>query len=66
MLDFAEGRTDLLVATTVVEVGIDVDKAVFQVNNRVQAALPRLPDEVRRNGVTVQKPRQNTFAQGAS
>ncbi len=41
--------------TATFEVGIDVDKAVFQVNNRVQAALPRLPDEVRRNGVTVQK-----------
>ena len=41
--------------TATFEVGIDVDKAVFQVNNRVQAALPRLPDEVRRNGVIVQK-----------
>ncbi len=30
-------------------------RAVFQLNNRVQIALPRLPDEVRRNGVTVQK-----------
>jgi hydrophobe/amphiphile efflux-1 (HAE1) family protein len=28
---------------------------VFNVNNRVQIALPRLPDEVRRNGVIVQK-----------
>src|SRR5690606_30979453 len=35
--------------------GTDVDQAVFNVNNRVQAALPRLPDEVRRNGVLVQK-----------
>ena len=43
--------------TTVVtfEVGTDIDKATFQVNNRVQIALPRLPDEVRRNGVLVQK-----------
>src|SRR5688572_2448328 len=37
------------------EVGTDVDKAVFQLNNRVQLALPRLPEEVRRNGVIVQK-----------
>ena len=29
--------------------------AIFDVNNRVQRALPRLPDEVRRNGVIVQK-----------
>src|SRR5690606_6048925 len=37
------------------EPGTNVDQAIFNVNNRVQAALPRLPDEVRRNGVLVQK-----------
>jgi hydrophobe/amphiphile efflux-1 (HAE1) family protein len=37
------------------EPGTNVDQAVFNVNNRVQRALPRLPDEVRRNGVIVQK-----------
>ncbi|HWS74391.1 MAG TPA: multidrug efflux RND transporter permease subunit [Quisquiliibacterium sp.] len=41
--------------TVTFEVGTDVDKATFNVNNRVQLALPRLPDEVRRNGVIVQK-----------
>jgi len=41
------------------EVGTDVDKATFDVNNRVQLATPRLPDEVRRNGVTVAKRSQN-------
>lgn len=41
--------------TATFEVGTDVDKAVFQLNNRVQLALPRLPEEVRRLGVTVQK-----------
>ena len=41
--------------TATFEVGTDVDQATFNVNNRVQLALPRLPDEVRRNGVTVQK-----------
>lgn len=41
--------------TATFEVGTDVDKAVFQLNNRVQLALPRLPEEVRRNGVVVQK-----------
>ena len=41
--------------TATFEVGTDVDRAVFQVNNRVQVALPRLPEEVRRNGVVVQK-----------
>src|SRR5918992_1022639 len=37
--------------TATFEVGTDVDKAVFQLNNRVQLAFPRLPEEVRRNGV---------------
>ncbi len=41
--------------TATFEVGTDVDKATFQLNNRVQLALPRLPEEVRRNGIVVQK-----------
>jgi hydrophobe/amphiphile efflux-1 (HAE1) family protein len=41
--------------TVTFETGTDVDKAVFNVNNRVQLATPRLPAEVTRNGVTVQK-----------
>jgi len=45
--------------TATFEVGTDVDKATFNINNRVQLAAPRLPDEVRRNGVTVAKRSQN-------
>jgi multidrug efflux pump len=41
--------------TATFDVGTDVDAATFQLNNRVQLALPRLPEEVRRNGVIVQK-----------
>ena len=41
--------------TATFEPGTNVDNAVFNVNNRVQLAVPRLPDEVRRNGVIVQK-----------
>ncbi|MCC7080198.1 MAG: multidrug efflux RND transporter permease subunit [Burkholderiales bacterium] len=41
--------------TATFEVGTDVDKAVFQINNRVEIAMPRLPEEVRRNGVVVRK-----------
>src|SRR6478609_2703413 len=41
--------------TATFEVGTNIDTAVFQLNNRVQIALPRLPEEVRRNGVIVQK-----------
>jgi hydrophobe/amphiphile efflux-1 (HAE1) family protein len=36
-------------------VGTDPDIAVINVQNRVQAALPLLPEEVRRQGVTVAK-----------
>ncbi len=36
-------------------VGTDVDQAVIDVQNRVQAALPLLPEEVRRQGIIVRK-----------
>jgi HAE1 family hydrophobic/amphiphilic exporter-1/multidrug efflux pump len=49
------GSDGNLTITATFEVGTDVDRATFQLNNRVQTALPRLPDEVRRNGVLVQK-----------
>ena len=44
-----------LTITATFEVGTDIDRATFQLNNRVQTALPRLPAEVRTNGVLVQK-----------
>ncbi len=47
--------TGSLTITVTFDPGTNVDQAVFNVNNRVQIALPRLPDEVRRNGVIVQK-----------
>src|SRR3982750_1655853 len=47
--------TGALQITATFEPGTNVDQSVFNVNNRVQIALPRLPDEVRRNGVIVQK-----------
>ena len=49
------GSDGQLNITATFEVGTDIDRATFQLNNRVQTALPRLPDEVRRNGVLVQK-----------
>ena len=48
--------------TATFEVGTNVDMASVNVNNRVKAAEPRLPEEVRRNGVTVQK-RSNDILQ---
>src|SRR3954466_2796783 len=45
----------LLSITLTFEIGTNVDTAVINTNNRVQTALPRLPDDVRRTGVLVQK-----------
>jgi multidrug efflux pump len=45
-----------LVTTTVTfEIGTDIDQAATNVNNRVRLAEPLLPEEVRRNGITVTK-----------
>jgi len=41
--------------TVTFAIGTDPDQATIDVNNRVQAAEPRLPEEVRRQGVTVKK-----------
>ena len=48
------GNGALSIAVTF-KVGTDPDLAAINVNNRVQAALPLLPEEVRRLGVTVRK-----------
>src|SRR5665213_1913926 len=37
------------------EIGTDVDIAAVNVNNRVNEVTPRLPEEVRRQGVTVER-----------
>ncbi|WP_293931641.1 efflux RND transporter permease subunit [Iodobacter sp.] len=37
------------------EIGTDPDQATINVNNRVSAALAQLPEEVKRQGVTVKK-----------
>ena len=44
-----------LTITATFETGTDVDQATFNVSNRVNIALPRLPDDVRRTGLIVQK-----------
>jgi multidrug efflux pump len=41
--------------TVYFEVGTDPDQATIDVNNRVQAAQAKLPEEVRRQGVNVEK-----------
>ena len=44
-----------LVITVTFDIGTNIDQATFNVSNRVNTALSRLPDEVRRNGIVVQK-----------
>ncbi|MBT9498684.1 MAG: efflux RND transporter permease subunit, partial [Zoogloea sp.] len=45
--------------TATFEVGTNPDTALIAVNNRVKVAEPRLPDDVRRTGVLVQKRSNN-------
>ncbi|TMI39801.1 MAG: efflux RND transporter permease subunit [Betaproteobacteria bacterium] len=52
----SQGTTDGLMTLTVTfKLGTDPDKAQQQVQNRVAQAEPRLPDEVRRLGITTVK-----------
>jgi HAE1 family hydrophobic/amphiphilic exporter-1 len=48
----SDGRAQI---TVTFALGTDLDQAQVQVQNRVAAAEPRLPEEVRRQGVTTQK-----------
>ncbi|TMN93430.1 multidrug efflux RND transporter permease subunit [Pseudoalteromonas phenolica] len=52
----SDGRLTL---TVTFALGIDLDQAQVQVQNRVNNALPRLPQEVQRLGVTAQKSSPN-------
>src|SRR5436190_9861436 len=49
------GSDGVLVTTVTFKPGTDVDLAQVQVQNRVGQALARLPEDVRRLGVTTQK-----------
>src|SRR5215204_3422132 len=52
----SQSTTDGVMALTVTfKLGTDLDKAQVQVQNRVNQALPKLPEEVRRLGVTTLK-----------
>src|SRR5881394_2529575 len=53
---FSQATSDGVMTLTVTfKLGTDVDKAQVQVQNRVAQALPKLPEEVRRLGVTTTK-----------
>ncbi|HET7197434.1 MAG TPA: multidrug efflux RND transporter permease subunit [Burkholderiales bacterium] len=49
------GSNGILQIEVTFDIGTDADQAALNVNNRVKQAEPRLPEEVRRQGVTVQK-----------
>ena len=52
----SQATTDgVLTLTVTFKIGTDVELAEVQVQNRVQRALPRLPEEVRQIGVMTQK-----------
>ena len=55
-LHVTQATTDGVMTLTVTfKLGTDLDKAQVQVQNRVAQALPRLPEEVRRLGVTTRQ-----------
>ena len=53
--DSSADSSGTLTITATFEIGTDIDRATFNVSNRLNIALPRLPDEVRRTGIVVQK-----------
>ena len=53
---FSQSTQDGVMTLTITfKLGTDIDKAQVQVQNRVSQALPKLPEEVRRLGVTTTK-----------
>jgi multidrug efflux pump len=53
---FSQATADGVMTLTITfGIGTDLDKAQVQVQNRVSQALPRLPEEVQRLGVTTEK-----------
>ncbi len=53
--DSSADSSGTLTITATFEIGTEIDRATFNVSNRLNIALPRLPDEVRRTGIVVQK-----------
>ncbi len=53
------GNDGVLTIVVTFEVGADLDIAQVEVQNRVNQASPRLPEEVRRQGITVLKKSSN-------
>ncbi|RXZ44047.1 efflux RND transporter permease subunit [Crenobacter cavernae] len=61
-LQSSSSSNGTLTLSVTFKIGTDADQATINVNNRVQSALAKLPEEVRRQGVTVKK-RSTAFLQ---
>ncbi|MEC5387400.1 multidrug efflux RND transporter permease subunit [Uliginosibacterium sp. H3] len=54
-LNSTSASNGMVTITVTFDIGTDIDQAALNVNNRVKQVESRLPQEVRRQGVTVQK-----------
>lgn len=54
-MNSTSGSNGALELQVTFEIGSDIDQAALEVNNRVKQIEARLPEEVRRQGVTVEK-----------
>jgi hydrophobe/amphiphile efflux-1 (HAE1) family protein len=53
--DSSADSSGTLMITATFELGTNIDQATFNISNRVNIALPRLPSEVRQTGIVIQK-----------
>jgi len=53
-----------LTITATFEIGTDIDMATFNVSNRVNIALPRLPEDVRRTGLKALQRHSDSYHAG--
>ncbi|HLQ37392.1 MAG TPA: multidrug efflux RND transporter permease subunit [Planctomycetota bacterium] len=54
-MDSTSGSNGALQLYATFEIGSDIDRAALEINNRIKQVDARLPEEVRRQGVTVEK-----------
>ncbi|MEO8536849.1 MAG: efflux RND transporter permease subunit, partial [Betaproteobacteria bacterium] len=54
-MNSSSGSNGVLQIQVTFDIGTNVDQAAVNVNNRVNQVLPRLPEEVRRQGVSVER-----------
>ena len=59
--DSSSDSSGTLTITATFELGTNIDQATFNISNRVNIALPRLPNEVRQTGIIVQKRSTDLF-----